>query len=103
VTFIRNVVLVSSADFLLHLIGKEWLHHIDFVLPEGERLERICLIRWDPLRIEFGSHRCRVNYPDDTTYRIARNPDFVFLTRSPDFTPAAADALFDLARSYIDH
>ena len=27
---------VSSADFLLHMVGQDWLAHIDFVLPDGE-------------------------------------------------------------------
>ena len=58
-------------------------------------------MRWDPLRIEFGSHRCTVGFPDEGGFRLKNRPDFVFLTRSPDFTPQAADPLFDLARGYI--
>jgi hypothetical protein len=92
---------ITSADFLLHLIGQDWLNHLDLVLPEGEAQERVCLIKWDPLRIEFGNHRCPIGIPDLETYCLPRKPDFVFLTRSPDFTPERADPLFDLAKSYI--
>jgi hypothetical protein len=92
---------VGSADFLLHMIGQDWLGQIDFVLPEGEDVFRKCLMHDNPLRIEFGAHRCPVHYFEPAAYQLPRKPDFVFLTRSPDFTPPAADPLFDLARSYI--
>jgi hypothetical protein len=92
---------MSSADFLLHMIAKEWLAKIDFVLPEGEDFFRFCLMRENPLRIEFGSHQCPIHYSEPASYQLPRKPDFVFLTRSPDFTPPAADPLFDLAKTYI--
>lgn len=92
---------VNSANFLLHLIGRDWLSHIEFVLPDGEDQPPACLIKWNPLRIQFDEHQTTISYQDETTYRLERRPDFVFLTRSPDFTPKAADPLFDLSRFYI--
>jgi hypothetical protein len=94
---------ITSADFLLHLIGQDWLNHLDLVLPKGEAQERVCLIKWDPLRIEFGNHCCPIGIPDLETYCLPGKPDFVFLTRSPDFTPEMADPLFELAKSYISN
>jgi hypothetical protein len=83
------------------LLQQDWLNHLDLVLPKGEAQERVCLIKWEPLRIEFGNHRCPIDIPELETYCLPRKPDFVFLTRSPDFTPKRADPLFDLAKSYI--
>jgi len=94
---------VSSADFLLHLIGQNWLHHIDFVLPDGEDKPPECLIRRNPLRIEFEKHCCPITFLDEREFSLKAKPDFVFLTRSPDFTPPAADFLFNLAKNYIKH
>jgi hypothetical protein len=93
---------VSSADFLLHLIGQNWLSQLDFVLPKGEEAFRQCLMRWDPLRIEFDGHRCEIDFLDPNTFALNKAPNFVFLSRSPDFTPPAADPLFELAKTYIN-
>ncbi len=53
-------------------------------------------------RIEFDNHRCTISFPEAKEFRMERKPDFAFVTRSPDFTPEAADPLYDLAKLYID-
>jgi hypothetical protein len=92
---------INSANFILHLIGQDWIKHLDLVLPANEDRPPDCLIKWNPLRIEFSGHSCTINYPNADTYQLPEEPDFVFLTHSPDFTPKVADKLFELAQNYI--
>jgi hypothetical protein len=97
-----DAVKINSANFILHLIGKDWIQHLDFVLPNGEDRPPECLIKWSPLRIEFANHKTTIEYKDEVLYKLQRKPDFVFLTRSPDFTPIIADELFEMATNYIN-
>jgi hypothetical protein len=93
---------VTSANFILHLIGRDWLRRLIFVLPKGEVRPPEMLMSWSdcPPTIGFGKHRCGVSF-EEAAFRLDQPPDFVFATRSPDFTPPDADGLFSLVRSYI--
>jgi len=101
ITGCSDALQATSANFLLHLIGLDWISHLDFVLPRGEDCPPDCLVKWDPLRIEFNVHKCSIGYHDEHSYRSLRRPDFVFVTKSPDFTPASADPLFELLKKYL--
>ena len=92
---------VTPANFLMHCIRRDWIDRLVLLLPESERKGPIPYVKFDPPRIEFDSHRCRLNLiaEEQTDLRVA--PHFLFLTRSPDFTPPTADPVYDLIRTYI--
>jgi hypothetical protein len=100
----EGVTGVNSGNFLTHATKRDWLHCIVFVQPPGAQNFPWVYRKFNPLRLCVEEHEVRIGIAEKDTFSMSGfpNPDFLFLTQSPGFTPETADSLIPLIREYIN-
>lgn len=85
----------NSGNFLYHCIKRKWISDLTMVFPPNVFDFPNYILRENPLRVEFEGNSVPLEFSDTNTYQLNHAPHFVFLARSPAFTPPKADALFN--------
>ncbi len=87
---------VNSENFMFEIIRRGWCDVICWIYPDGEFEFQREILSFDFKEIRFDGYRARVLFEELSKFRLGVPPDFAFLTRSPEFSPAKADRLYDL-------
>lgn len=89
----------------------QWMHMKDFSTTSGfvqmkrfepgftERLDHFLDVKNLPFEAE---PEIPMNVVSRAGFSIERQPDFVFISQSPNYTPATADALFEAMKQFVE-
>ena len=90
-----------SGNFLYECIRRGWIASLTMVFSLSEFDFPAYVLRHDPLRVEFETFSVPLSFSDTKSYSQNAPPDFVFLARSPAYTPQSADVIYDHVRTVL--
>lgn len=88
----------NSGNFLYECIRREWIRELTMVFPPGVFDFSEYILSQDYNHIQFEGYSVPVRFTDTDQLQLEKRPDYVFLARSPAFTPSDADKLYDYIR-----
>lgn len=101
----------NSGNFMLYLLNEGWIR--EFILVRHPDDRSVSYHKSHPTRIEINGRSAPyrqylkvISGEEDALiykpFQMNRPPDFLFVVRSPAFTPPSSDAVFDYCRQFVD-
>ena len=85
---------IYSGNFLYECIRRGWIQELTMVFPSDVWNFPDYILSADLKHIQFGAHSVPIQFRNAVDFKLNKKPDFVFLARSPAYTPAEADELY---------
>lgn len=88
----------NSGNFLYECVRRGWIRELTMVFPPDVFDFPAYILSADQTHIQFDGHSIPIRFNDTNRLKLTSRPDYVFLARSPAFTPSDADDLYNHIR-----
>ncbi len=92
--------LINFGNYMYEVVRKGWCEKIVWVYPDNELDFPDCIYDYEKEEVNFDKYRVPINFVTFNEFRATEEPAFVFLCRSPSYTPKKADEIFEFIKNF---